>query len=365
MSQELIRYRAVVNNPIDPGFLYAISFGDNAFREIPCGCCPMPYFRDDLAMSFFTGEPPEKICVVCGRNIGVSTCENYKFIIAGSVQTPTNVAFVGGYIDVVRNEIAKELGSRFNGFRFINQALPKNGGYDVESEFFRYSDEKNAKRGWHYSEFTILDARSELVSLLGQTDPPDCPKCYESLSQRCVECNSPLAWSECPNCPDVWISSFSAIDQDRQGKAYSTYQPHSLCSWNGDDVVWLENAKIGVTGEVLEYIITRGWYPCYYVPVEIETDGATDDQIALAKSKSRVIPLLPRPESDFDDVAYSKKMDWLKNEDPEFFSILMLGIPFGILDAPPEKVMEVFAKFKIRPERLAELMDKYRNLGNP
>jgi hypothetical protein len=136
-----------------------------------------------------------------------------------------------------------------------------------------------------------------------------------------------------------------------------------LSSWNGDDVV--RSGHVLVTGEVLEYIISRGWYPCYYVPVDIETDGATKDQIALAKSKSRVIPLSPRPESDFDDVAYRKKMDWLKNEDPEFFNKLMLGIPFGILNAPPEKINELFAKLKIRPERLSELMDKYRSLGKP
>jgi hypothetical protein len=365
MRQEIIRHRAVVKNPLDPGFLYAISFGENAFRKIPDGCCPMPYFRDEMAMSFFDGDLPDKICKVCGKNIGVSTRENYKFIIAGFDQTPTNVAFVGGRLNLVRNEIAKELSSKFNGFRFVKQVLPKRGGYDVDSDFFRYSDEKNARRGWHYGEFSILDARSELASLLGETDPPHCPKCHEALSQHCVGCNSPLAWRKCPNCPDVWIDSVEAIDKDRQGKAYSTYQPHSLCSWNGEDVVGLQFAKIGVTGEVLEYIISRGWYPCYYVPVDIETEGATNDQIALAKSKSRVIPLLPRPESDFDDVAYRKKMDWLKNEDPEFFNKLMLGNPFGILGAPPEKIKELFAKLKIRPERLSELMDKYRSLGKP
>jgi hypothetical protein len=56
MSQELIRYRAVVKKPLDPGFLYAISFGENDFRNIRDGWCPMPYFRDELARSFFTGE---------------------------------------------------------------------------------------------------------------------------------------------------------------------------------------------------------------------------------------------------------------------------------------------------------------------
>jgi hypothetical protein len=183
MSQELIRYRAVVKKPLDPGFLYAISFRDNAFRTIPDGCCPMPYFRDELAMSFFTGDEPDKICSVCGKNIGGSTFEYFKFIIAGFDQTPSNVAFVGGRMNLVRNEIAKELSSRFNGFRFVKQVLPKRGGYDVDSDFFRYSDEKNARRGWHYGEFSILDARSVLVSLLGETDPPDCPKCHESLSQ--------------------------------------------------------------------------------------------------------------------------------------------------------------------------------------
>jgi hypothetical protein len=135
---------------------------------------------------------------------------------------------------------------------------------------------------------------------------------------------------------------------DSLGNKYKTHPPVYLRSWNGDDVVGLEFGLVAVTGEVLEYIMERGWYPCYYIPVVIEADGATEEQIALAKSKSRIISLLPTSEykSDFDQEAFKARLEKLEKDNPDVFKKIMLGLPFGLLDAPPDKAKKFLDEFE-------------------
>jgi hypothetical protein len=116
-----------------------------------------------------------------------------------------------------------------------------------------------------------------------------CPRCRTPIS-ACQVCGD--FPSKCDLCGQELLLEEEYFEDVLGNKLNGTSWPVQLSSWNLEDVVgggyWFL-----VTGEFLEFLIANDIAPFAFGPVDVDCDGATEEQLVRAKQVRRQIPCEP------------------------------------------------------------------------